>query len=182
MLEQEYKKIINFLNTHKLNYLVIGGIAVSVIGNPRETKDIDFCIFIKKSDLEKFFKEVIKNGFTVDTKKMFQQAKETGCFHIMDGMVRIDFLIASHELEKTAFNRKTSIEMHGVKAFYPAPEDLILLKIVPGRLRDLADAEDIAIRYSGKLDKKYLLSWSQKLSDEAEDMRIYREVERLLEL
>jgi len=182
MLEQEYKRIINFLNTHSLNYLVIGGIAVSVIGNPRETKDIDFCIFIKKSDIKKFLERANKSGFEFDIKKMLQQAKETGCFHIMDGSVRIDFLIASHELEKTAFNRKTSIEMHGVKAFYPTPEDLILLKIVPGRLRDLADAEDIAIRHSGKLDEKYLLNWAQKLSDESEDMRIYRKVKRLLKL
>lgn len=182
MLEQEYKKIITFLNDRNLDYLVIGGIAVSVIGNPRVTKDIDFCIFIKKSEVENFLNESEKSGFIVDKKKMLEQVKLSGCFYIMDGKVRIDFLIASHELEKSAFRRKILIEMHGVKAYYPTPEDLILLKIVPGRYRDLADAEDIAKRHSGKLDKKYLLDWAQKLSDEAEDMRIYREVKRLIKL
>jgi len=59
---------------------------------------------------------------------------------------------------------------------------LILLKIVPGRLKDLADVENIAKRNAGKLDEKYILDWAMKLSDEAEDLRIYRRVKRLLKL
>lgn len=180
MLEQAYKRIVTFLNNKKIDYLIIGGIAVSVMGNPRETIDIDFCIFIKKSDLKNFLDKLIQNGFIVDKEKMLKQAKSTGCFNIMDGNIRIDFLIASHQLEKSAFKRKISIELQDVKAYYPTPEDLILLKIVPGRLRDIADAEDIAKRHSKKLDEKYLLTWAQKLSDEAEDMRIYKEAKRLL--
>jgi hypothetical protein len=181
MLEKEYKRIITFLNNQELNYLVIGGIAVSVIGNPRETKDIDLCIFIKKSDVKSFLDKLIKKDFVVNKDTMVELAKSTGYFNIMDGKVRIDFIIASHQLEKSAFDRKILIEMEGVKAYYPTPEDLILLKIVPGRLRDLADAEEIATRHSGKLDAKYLLDWARKLSDEAEDMRIYKEIKQLLE-
>ncbi|OGW08770.1 MAG: hypothetical protein A2W77_07230 [Nitrospinae bacterium RIFCSPLOWO2_12_39_16] len=180
MLEAEYKRIITFLNNQKINYLVIGGIAVSVIGEPRETVDIDFCIFIKKADADNFLKKAADTGYIVDKKGMLKQAELTGSFKIMDGKVCIDFLISSHKLEKSALNRKIEVEMHGVKAYYPTPEDLILLKIVPGRLQDLADIENIAKRYSGKLDKRYLLDWAKKLSDEAEDMRIYREVKRLL--
>ena len=180
MLEAEYKRIITFLNKQKINYLVIGGIAVSVIGEPRETVDIDFCVFIKKGDIEIFLEKARRNGYIVDKKEMLEHAKLTGSFNIRDGTVQIDFLISSHKLEKSALNRKIEVEMHGVKAYYPTPEDLILFKIVPGRLQDLADIENIAKRYSGKLDKRYLLDWAKKLSDEAEDMRIYREVKRLL--
>lgn len=182
MLEKEYKRIITFLNKQKINYLVIGGIAVSVIGEPRETVDIDFCVFIKKGDIEAFFEKAQRDGYIVDKKEMLKNAKLTGSFNIRDGKVQIDFLISSHELEKSSLNRKIEIEMHGVKAYYPTPEDLILFKIVPGRFQDLADIESIAKRYSGKLDEKYLLNWAKKLSDEAEDMRIYKGVKRLLTL
>ena len=182
MLEQEYKRVITFLNNQELNYLVIGGIAVSVIGEPRETKDIDLCIFIKRTDVADFLGKAETKGYIVDRDNMVKRVRETGTFNIMDGKVRIDFLVASHKFEKSAFKRKIEIEMQGVKAYYPAPEDLMLLKIVAGRLRDLADAERIAIRYFGKLDKEYLLNWAMKLSDEAEDMRIYSEVKRLLTL
>jgi len=182
MLEKEYKKIITFLNDNELNYLVIGGIAVSVIGEPRETIDIDFCIFIKKKDVKNFLEKVENIGYIVNKKSAINSAKTTGVFHIMDGKIRIDFLIVSHKFEKSAFNRKILIEMHGVKAYYPTPEDLILLKIVPGRLKDLADVENIAKRNAGKLDEKYILDWAMKLSDEAEDLRIYRRVKRLLKL
>lgn len=182
MLEKEYKRIITFLNKQKINYLVIGGIAVSVMGNPRETIDIDICIFIKKSEVKNFLDKAEMCGFIVDKGEMMKQVRATGCFNIVDGKVRIDFLVASHKFEKNAFERKIPVEIHGVKGWYPTAEDLILFKIVSGRLQDLADAENIAIRHSGKLDKKYLLSWAQKLSDEAEDLRIYKEVKRLLRI
>jgi len=182
MLKQSYKKIVFFLNNEKINYIVIGGIAVSVIGNPRETIDIDFCVFIKKSDIKNLLDKMTQADFTVDKEKILKNINLMGCFNIKDRNVRIDFIIASHKFEKSAFDRKISVEMLGVKAYYPTPEDLILLKIVPGRLRDLADVEDIAIRHSGKLNEKYLLSWAQKLSDEAQDLRIFKEVQRILKL
>jgi len=45
----------------------------------------------------------------------------------------------------------------------------------------LADIENIAIRHKNKLDKKYLLDWAMKLADEAQDMRIYEDIKKLLE-
>lgn len=182
MLEQEYKRIINFLNNQKVDYLVIGGIAVSVLGNPRETNDIDLCIFIKKKDIDSFLKKLEKNGYIMDRGAMLIRAKETGTFNVTGRGIHIDFIIASHELEKNALKRKMEIMLHNVKAYYPSPEDLILLKVVPGRLRDLSDSEVVAKRYSGRLDREYLEGWAKKLSDEAEDYRIYKEIKRLLKL
>lgn len=182
MLENEYKRIVTFLNKEKFDYLVIGGIAFSVIGEPRETVDIDFCIFIKKTEVKRFLKKAEKNNYTVNKKVMIKRAESTGTFNIMDGNIRIDFIIASHQLEKSAFKRRQKIRIHGVEAYFPTPEDFILLKVVPGRKEDIVDAEKVAIRYKGKLDEKYLLDWAMKLSDEAEDMRIYKEVRRLLKL
>ncbi|MEW6687004.1 MAG: nucleotidyltransferase [Candidatus Edwardsbacteria bacterium] len=185
MLEDEYKRIIAFLNKEGLNYLVIGGVAVSVIGEPRETIDIDLCVFIKRAQINSFLRKAKKIGYTVNEKEVLTRVKLTGTFSIisiMDKKIRIDFIIASHAVEKNAFKRKIEVELYGVKAYYPTPEDLILLKIVPGRTQDIADVEKIAIRHKSKLDEKYLLAWAMKLSDESQDLRIYKEVKRLLSL
>lgn len=72
------------------------------------------------------------------------------------------------------------IKLYGMKAYYPTPEDFILLKIIPGRLQDLVDVERVVTRYRDRLNIKYLKTWAQRLSDEAQDMRIYKTLEKLL--
>jgi len=92
----------------------------------------------------------------------------------------IDFIISSIELEREAITRSRILNVHGVSARFPTPEDLILLKVIPGRPKDMADAESIVIRYSGELDRNYLLKWAEKISDEMESLRVYREIKNLL--
>ena len=69
-----------------------------------------------------------------------------------------------------------------MKAFFPTPEDLILLKIIPHRAQDLLDAEKVVLRHKRSLNIKYLKDWAKRLSDEAEDLRIYNELQRLLKI
>ncbi len=47
-------------------------------------------------------------------------------------------------------------------------------------MMDLLDAERIVMRHKEKLDIGYLQSWARKLSDQAEDMRIWNELKTLL--
>lgn len=47
-LPETFNKIASFLNKEKYGYLIIGGMAASVLGAPRMTHDIDFCILIGK--------------------------------------------------------------------------------------------------------------------------------------
>lgn len=175
-----FKKIVVFLNKEKVDYIIIGGIAVGIWGEPRATGDVDVDIILDKNEVEEFLDKLKKQGFTVSKKECLKGVKTTGTFQVRIADCHIDFIIASIELEKEAMRRKRIIKLHGADAKLPTPEDLILLKIIPGRPKDIADAESIAIKNSGKLDRKYLLDWAMRLSDETEDTRIYNEIKRLL--
>ena len=48
-LPEDFKDFIKFLNEHNVRYLLLGGWAVGIYGNPRATKDIDFLIAIDDS-------------------------------------------------------------------------------------------------------------------------------------
>lgn len=180
LLEDVYKKVVNFLNKEKYEYIIIGGIAAGTIGEPRVTGDVDIDILLDRYNVSDFLNKARREGFKFDEEKCVKRAKETGVFQINYGDFHVDFIIASIDLEKEAFKRKKAIMLHKVKAFFPTPEDLILLKIIPGRLQDLLDAENIVLRHKEKLDKRYLETWAQRLSDEAQDMRIYNTLKRLL--
>ncbi len=179
-LVDAYKKIVKFLNRGGYDYIVIGGIAASTIGEPRITADVDVDIVINKQDVPDFLNKAAKAGFQVPVKKCIESAQRVGVFQIYYGDYHIDFIIASTDLETQAFQRCKAIQLHGVKAFFPTPEDMILLKIVPGRDKDLLDAKSIVLRHKGKLDTRYLKTWATKLCDEAEDMRIWKVLNNLL--
>lgn len=180
LLEDVYKKAVDFLNKGKYEYIIIGGIATGTLGEPRVTGDVDIDILLDRNNISDFLEKAKKAGFRFDRKKCFERAKKTGVFQINYGEFHIDFIIASIDLEKEAFKRKKIIKLHNIKAFFPTPEDLILLKIIPARTQDLLDAEKVVIRHKGKLDVDYLVTWAEKLSDEAQDMRIYNTLKGLL--
>lgn len=180
LLEQVYKKVVTFLNKGNHKYLIIGGIAAGVLGEPRVTGDVDVDIMVDPKHIPDFLDKAEKAGFKVSPKKCLTRARQTGTFQINYGDFHIDFIIASTDLENQAFKRRKIIRLYGIKAFFPTPEDLILLKIIPGRKQDLLDAERVTLRHKGKLDVRYLKSWAQKLSDQAEDMRIWHELNSLL--
>ena len=180
LLEDVYKKIVSFLNREGSEYIIIGGIAAGILGEPRATCDIDIDILLDRNKAGEFLSKLNKAGFRVDQQKCIRRSKQIGVFQIGYGDFHIDFIIASIDLEKEAFKRNKTIEFYGLKAFFPTIEDFILLKIVPGRSQDKVDIEKVIIRHKGKLDIKYLENWARKLSDQAQDMRIYNELKKLL--
>lgn len=180
LLQHVYKKVVTFLNKGKYRYLIIRGIAAGTLGEPRVTGDVDVDIMLSPEDIADFLDKAEKAGFKVSQKKCLEIAKRTGTFQINYGDFHIDFIIASTDLETLAFERKKTIKLCGIKAFFPTPEDLILFKLVPGRRQDLLDAERVVLRHKDKLDLTYLKTWARKLSDQAENMRIYNELKRLL--
>jgi len=107
---------------------------------------------LDRNNISDFLKKAKKEGFKFSEEKCVKMAKETGVFQINYGDFHIDFIIASIDLEKEAFKRKRIIRLHNIKAFFPTPEDLILLKIISGRPQDLLDAENIVLRHKEKLD------------------------------
>jgi hypothetical protein len=179
-LTDAYKKIVNFLNSNGYSYFIIGGIAAGILGEPRITADVDVNIVVDKEDVPDFLSKAKKAGFKVPVKKCLKSAEQFGVFQISFGDYHIDFIIASTDLEEQAYKRRKSIQLYGVKAFFPSPEDLILMKIVPGREKDLLDAKGIILRHKGKLDTQYLKTWAMKLCDEAVDMRIWQALNKLL--
>ncbi|HUV40607.1 MAG TPA: hypothetical protein VMW23_02310 [Sedimentisphaerales bacterium] len=180
LLEHVYKKVVTFLNRNNYKYLIIGGIAAGTLGQPRVTGDVDVDIALTLSDLPDFLDNARKAGFKIARKKCIRSSEQTGTFQINYGHFHIDFIIASTDLENQAFKRRKAIKLYGIKAFFPTAEDLLLFKIIPGRKQDLLDAENIVLRHKDKLDTKYLKTWARKLCDQAEDMRIWNELNSLL--
>ena len=173
-------KVRSLLNRLKIPYLVIGGMAVGIVGEPRFTQDLDIDLFLREEDLPSFLKAAKKRSFAFSERQILLSVRSTGTFSIRENDVHVDFIIASTPLEAEALKRRKTFKLFGVSMPFPSPEDLILLKIIPGRMSDLADAESIVARHRSKLDTAYLERWARRLSEDQENPRIWGTLRKLL--
>lgn len=179
-LDKLLKNTISLLKKEGLDYFVIGGLAVGLLGEPRMTQDIDIILFISKDDMEHFLMSALDAGFKCNKSIALANVRDRGAFKLVWENLWVDIIIASTEFEKSALKRTIKTKLLGKKISIPSPEDFILLKIIAGRDKDMLDIRSVIERHKGKLDGKYLEMWAQKLSDEAEDMRIWNTLMKLL--
>ena len=149
------------------------------VGEPRMTQDIDLIIFIPKQSLPNFLATARQNGFDLNQHQAMADVRDWGTCSIHYKGVAIDFILASTDLEESAWRRKIRRKIFGRLVNLPSLEDLILLKMIPGRPKDLVDAGNLAVSAGKKLDRKYLRQWGERLCDQAEDMRIMRQLKEL---
>lgn len=171
-LDDLLHKTIGLLDQWKIPYLLVGGLAVGVVGEARATQDVDVIIAVPLTDLATFAKRAKAAGFSV-AKESLEEAPVTGALRLAWTGLHVDVIFASTQFEQSAFSRKRRVRLAGRTIYVPTPEDLILLKLVPGRRKDLFDIESVLLRHRGKLDRQYLEQWAQRLADEMEDVRIW---------
>lgn len=152
-LDKDFKEFIELLNEHNVNYLVIGGYAVNFHGYPRYTKDIDFWIWMRKSNAEKILLVLKDFGFgSLDFKEED--------FLVSDNIIqlgyepyRIDILMEVDGINfESSYANRSVITIGDLPVNFLGIEELIIAKKQSGRLQDLADAEQLE-KIKNKKDK-----------------------------
>jgi len=62
-LSDDFKEFLQLLNSEKIEYLIVGGYAVSYYGYPRPTGDLDVWIAIDPANAERLVGALTKFGF-----------------------------------------------------------------------------------------------------------------------
>ena len=152
-----------------LSYAVIGGVAVRAYGIPRPTYDLDFTIAISRQRLVDLFDAVENEGYSVAESYRSGWIDEVGgmplvkfrCY-IQGQGVDIDVFIAESPFQHELLKRRQRVETPDGDTWLASPEDIILLKLIAHRGRDLVDIGDILFT-QGELDKSYLRHWADLL-------------------
>ena len=71
-------KVIRFLEKEKVDYFLLGGLAVSVLGEPRFTYDLDLDIFLKKEEIPSLLEKAKKAAFQVNAKEVIENVQQFG--------------------------------------------------------------------------------------------------------
>jgi len=165
-LIQHLKELCSFLDNAGIEYMLVGGLAVGIWGEPRATVDIDFMVSFNVNDFAILSKKINDSDtfIFIHSKPMtFEKISLLRATLKRNVDVFVDFLFADNEFQREALRRKQTIDIVDFTVNIPTPEDLILLKLISGREQDILDAKKVFRMQKDNLDMKYLQIWAEKL-------------------
>lgn len=164
----QLKQLAKLMKDAKADYAVLGGVAVSIYGEPRLTFDVDVNFILEKNNVDKFLKKAKKFGFSplpLNIKKFVENTGVIPARFLKNRMVgRCDFIIAQNILEYLCIKRARLKKVYSTKIKLISPEDLVIHKITSRRPRDLEDVQGILTRQRGRLDITYITYWLKKIA------------------
>ncbi len=169
------------LKATRTRYVVVGGLAVTVVGEPRLTADLDVIVFADIAGLRALVTYAIGHGFTANLEDEIAAAQEGGSIRLDRGAYHFDVIVRSLFIEDLAHEHSRLRRLFGRSVRFPSPEDLVVLKVVAGRPRDLLDVEGIVRRHGKKLDRRYVETTLEQVCELAEDHEFLGRWRRLVE-
>jgi hypothetical protein len=150
-------------------YAIMGGLAVRVYGIPRATYDVDFTAAVPRDQLPGLYAAVAELGYTVPepyTSGWVDQVAGMPIIkfrlYLADQGIDIDVFLAELPFQTQLLSRRRRETLDDLEVWLVSPEDLILLKLLAARPRDMADVGDILF-IQGQLDESYLRHWASVL-------------------
>lgn len=175
------KSLIDWLDAEQVPHTLIGGVAVSLLAQPRATQDIDAVIWLDAEGWEAFFRAGEALGFEPRLNDALEFAARSRVLllrHQRSG-VSIDLSLGALLFEQEMIDRATTLEIDGLKLKVPTPEDLIITKAVAQRPKDIADIEAI-LNIHQNLDFAYIRRWAEEFAAALETPELLENLERLL--
>ena len=166
-------KITRWMEQMKIPYMVFGGIANSIYGNPRQTFDVDIKFSLKSKDEMESFLEELEFIAKIIPDNPPQFVEETNVIPVDIDNVRVDLVVAELPFEKEAIQRSQYIRFSNTKIRVCQPEDLIIQKAVSTREKDWMDIRYVIKNQRHKMDWDYLLTHCKELSEFLSKPAIY---------
>ena len=144
------RTVVGVLEGGGIPYMVIGGLANLVWGEPRTTTDLD--ITVEARDTARFLTVAARCGELLgdDPREVAERGRLVPVR--TDQGVRVDFALATLSFETEAIERARRIALLGVDVRVVTSEDLIVMKSVSERARDHEDVIGIVRRQGETLD------------------------------
>lgn len=138
-----------WLDAEKIPHTIIGGIAVSLLTEPRATQDIDATIWSEDVSIEDLLASAASVGLVsrIDNPLEFATQARILLLKHQDSDVSIDLSLAALPFEKEMIDQSETIAIGSLPLHVAKPEDLIISKAVPMRPQDLADIDKLLSFY-----------------------------------
>lgn len=156
-LKEVLRRVLGWLDSEGVKGVVIGGVAASLLGRPRATRDVDLVVWLEDSALEAFVQSAGKHGFEprMDDALSFARQSRVLLVRHSDSAIDVDIALGALPFEKRAIERRQQCVLGDLTVPLPRAEDLIIMKAVAHRPRDTADVEAL-LEANVDVDREYV--------------------------
>ncbi len=160
MFEQLLADLARALDEAAIPYMVIGGQAVLLYGEPRLTRDVDVTLGLGPDGLDAVLRLAERLGLTPLVEEVPSFVAETMVLPCgsRDTELRVDFIFSDSEYEREALRRVHRAPLGDTDVRFASREDLLIHKIVAGRPRDIEDARGVLLK-AEEVDVAYVRRW-----------------------
>jgi len=138
----DFKELLELLNKSEVEYLVVGGYALALLGSPRFTGDLDIYISTHPDNARKVLAVLHEFGFGSLNINETDLSTENQVLQLGVPPVRIDFVTSIDGIKwEDAWENRERGEWGNVPVAFLSRSDFIANKRAAGRLKDLADIE-----------------------------------------
>jgi predicted nucleotidyltransferase len=161
--------------------VIIGGIAVGFLGRPRLTEDVDAMFLLSIQEIPRFLEDAAQENILprILDAELFARKNRVLLLKHVPTSVNIDVSLGILPFEEEVVNRSQVQSSSTLSVRLPTPEDLIVMKAVAHRPKDLEDIRTIADKQTS-LDKGYIKNWVQQFAEILEMPSLWEDIDVIL--
>ena len=175
------RALTTWLDATRVPGMIIGGAAASLLGRPRITGDVDAIVILDEDRWGDFIDAAA--GFGIEPRLpdalAFARGSQVFLLRHRDSGIDIDVAVGSLPFEREAVRQRQRVSIAGVRLPLPTPEDLIIMKAVAQRARDIADIESVVAAHP-RLDVARIRRWLRAFATALDQPEILATVETIL--
>ena len=144
LLPRDFKEFLTLLNSHGVEYLLIGGYAVSFHGYPRATNDMDIWIGISTENANRMVEVLREFGFNTPdlSSDLFLKDKSMVRMGVAPIKIEVTNYIDGVNFDE-CFSERVVDTIDGIAVNLINLAHLKINKKASGRFKDLADLENL---------------------------------------
>ena len=136
-------------------WYLFGAQAVVAYGVPRFSADVDVTVELEPEDPERFIRDMEAGGFQLrlDDPDFARRSRVMPFVHVATGMP-LDVVLAGSGLEDEFLARAAATDIAGISVPLIRLDDLLIVKILAGRPKDIEDARTLWRLHGPRVDRR----------------------------
>lgn len=137
----------------KVPWFLFGAQAAIIWGSPRYSADVDITVWLDREALPSLIATIEEHEFELlfDDAEFVEQTRVIPFRHRPTG-VRLDVVLSGPGLEEEFLHRSIDVNVKGKLIPVISPEDLIIMKTLAGRAKDVEDIKGVLVAKRATLD------------------------------
>jgi hypothetical protein len=173
--------LMRWLSEEKIPGVIIGGVAASILGRPRMTRDVDALVLADEIGWERVIESVQRYGIALRNDDAIDFARRTRVLLLrhVESEVDVDVSFGALPFEREAVEHASIVKVGAIDVRVPAVEDLVIMKALARRPRDWNDIEGL-IDARPDIDLHRVRHWLREFASVLDMPEIQDDFEQML--